>query len=165
MLFAVALPELDFTNPGDRPKSSLDATKVSWMMTEINYRQVGVDGIKVFCREAGPRDSATILLVHGFPRASHMLRDLIPSPSDRFGYPEPIYYADELRRLETSGTGITVTFAYTRITPENWTSSQEPIAYVYGPTAFVEIASDLLTQAGYAASRFHTERFGPTGAP
>ncbi|MGA7357079.1 MAG: hypothetical protein WBW76_16780 [Candidatus Cybelea sp.] len=59
VLFAVALPELDFTNPGDRPKSSLDATKVSWMMTEINYRQVGVDAIKVFCREAGPRDSAS----------------------------------------------------------------------------------------------------------
>jgi len=30
---------------------------------------VDVDGIKVFYREAGPKDARTILLLHGFPRS------------------------------------------------------------------------------------------------
>jgi ferredoxin-NADP reductase len=36
-------------------------------------------------------------------------------------------------------------------------------AYVCGPTSFVENAADLLLDAGFAASRIRTERFGPTG--
>jgi ferredoxin-NADP reductase len=94
--------------------------------------------------------------------------------------PEAIYYAGELRRLETSDSGVIVTFAYTRTAPENsattprridaglvetsaFASSQQPIAYVCGPTGFVEVAAGLLTQAGYDPSRIKTERFGPTG--
>ncbi len=50
----------------------------------VNFRKVGVDGIKVFYREAGPKDAPTILLLHGFPTASHMFRDLIPQLADRF---------------------------------------------------------------------------------
>jgi pimeloyl-ACP methyl ester carboxylesterase len=60
-------------------------------MTRINYRQVDVDGIKIFYREAGPRDAATILLLHGFPSASHMFRDLIPILSDRYHVVAPDY--------------------------------------------------------------------------
>lgn len=52
--------------------------------TRINYRAVDVDGTKIFYRQAGPRDTATILLLHGFPSASHMFRDLIPILSERF---------------------------------------------------------------------------------
>jgi pimeloyl-ACP methyl ester carboxylesterase len=50
----------------------------------VNFRKVDVDGIKVFYREAGPKDAPTILLLHGFPTASHMFRDLIPQLADRF---------------------------------------------------------------------------------
>ncbi|WP_128254770.1 alpha/beta fold hydrolase [Falsirhodobacter deserti] len=39
---------------------------------------------EVFYREAGPADAPVILLLHGFPSASHMFRDLIPLLSDRF---------------------------------------------------------------------------------
>lgn len=53
-------------------------------MTTINYRTADVDGLKVFYREAGPADAPTLLLLHGFPSASHMFRDLIPALSDRF---------------------------------------------------------------------------------
>ena len=52
-------------------------------MTAIHYRTVNVDGAKVFYREAGPKDAPKLLLLHGFPTASHMFRDLIPRLSDR----------------------------------------------------------------------------------
>jgi pimeloyl-ACP methyl ester carboxylesterase len=53
-------------------------------MTIVNYRRATVDGLKLFYREAGPRDAPTLLLLHGFPSASHMFRDLIPLLADRF---------------------------------------------------------------------------------
>jgi len=43
------------------------------------YRSVNVDGLKIFCREAGADASPALLLLHGFPTSSHMFRDLIPA--------------------------------------------------------------------------------------
>jgi len=48
------------------------------------YLTVDVDGVEVFYREAGPDDAPALLLLHGFPSASHMFRDLIPVLSDRY---------------------------------------------------------------------------------
>jgi pimeloyl-ACP methyl ester carboxylesterase len=53
-------------------------------MTKIRYRKADVDGIKVFYREAGRADAPTLLLLHGFPTAGHMFRELIPMLADRF---------------------------------------------------------------------------------
>jgi pimeloyl-ACP methyl ester carboxylesterase len=53
-------------------------------MTAIKYRSVDVDGLKVFYREAGAAGAPALLLLHGFPSASHMFRDLIPLLADRF---------------------------------------------------------------------------------
>ena len=53
-------------------------------MTAINYRTAEVDGLKIFYREAGPADAPTLLLLHGFPSAGHMFRDLIPLLAERF---------------------------------------------------------------------------------
>jgi pimeloyl-ACP methyl ester carboxylesterase len=53
-------------------------------MTTIRYRSVEVDGLKIFYREAGPSDAPTLLLLHGFPSAGHMFRDLMPLLVDRF---------------------------------------------------------------------------------
>ena len=39
----------------------------------------------------------------------------------------------------------------------------EPLAFVCGPTAFVETVADNLVDLGYAPERIRTERFGPTG--
>jgi len=50
----------------------------------LHYRTHDVDGLKVFYREAGPRDAPKLLLLHGFPSSGHMFRDLIPRLSDRF---------------------------------------------------------------------------------
>ena len=52
------------------------------MTTRYGFQQVG--DVDVFYREAGPSDAPVILLLHGFPTASHMFRDLIPLLSDRF---------------------------------------------------------------------------------
>jgi len=53
-------------------------------MSPVMYRKVDVDGIRVFYREAGSKEAPTILLLHGFPTAGHMFRDLIPQLADRF---------------------------------------------------------------------------------
>jgi pimeloyl-ACP methyl ester carboxylesterase len=51
-------------------------------MVMIKYRTVDVDDSKVFFREAGPARAPKLLLLHGFPTASHMFRDLIPLLAD-----------------------------------------------------------------------------------
>jgi pimeloyl-ACP methyl ester carboxylesterase len=53
-------------------------------MTAINYRTADVDGFKIFYREAGETGAPKLLLLHGFPTAGHMFRDLIPHLADRF---------------------------------------------------------------------------------
>src|ERR1700691_153132 len=53
-------------------------------MLPINYRTVEVDTLKVFYRESGAPNAPKLLLLHGFPSASHMFRDLIPLLADRF---------------------------------------------------------------------------------
>jgi pimeloyl-ACP methyl ester carboxylesterase len=52
-------------------------------MHKVSFRKVEVDGLNIFYREAGPKDAPAILLLHGFPTASHMFRDLIPLLADR----------------------------------------------------------------------------------
>ncbi len=53
-------------------------------MATIHYRKQQVGEVEVFYREAGPADAPVVLLLHGFPTASHMFRDLIPLLADRY---------------------------------------------------------------------------------
>lgn len=48
------------------------------------FRTVAVDGVDIFYREAGEAGRPVVLLLHGFPSASHMFRDLIPELADDF---------------------------------------------------------------------------------
>jgi pimeloyl-ACP methyl ester carboxylesterase len=50
----------------------------------VTYQTKMVNGVDVFYRAAGPADAPVILLLHGFPTASHMFRDLIPRLAGRY---------------------------------------------------------------------------------
>ena len=52
--------------------------------TQTTFHFTQVDGLKVFYREAGPKNAKTIVLLHGFPSSSHMFRDLIPKLNPYF---------------------------------------------------------------------------------
>jgi pimeloyl-ACP methyl ester carboxylesterase len=53
-------------------------------LSRLSFRTLNIDGLNIFYREAGEEDAPAMLLLHGFPSASHMFRDLIPRLSDRF---------------------------------------------------------------------------------
>jgi pimeloyl-ACP methyl ester carboxylesterase len=65
----------------ERPRK-IEAEEV--LMTPIRYSTADVDGLKVCYREAWNTAAPKLLLLHGFPSASHMFRDLIPLLADRF---------------------------------------------------------------------------------
>lgn len=44
----------------------------------VHFNTVDIDHLKVFYREAGDPSHPAVLLLHGFPSAGHMFRDLIP---------------------------------------------------------------------------------------
>lgn len=58
-------------------------------MTNIHYRTADVGGFKVFYRQAGPANAPKLLLLHGFPSAGHMFRDLIPLLAGQFNLVAP----------------------------------------------------------------------------
>jgi len=91
--------------------------------------------------------------------------------------PESVLYAAELQDIVAQ---VPVTYAYTRRVPNGsmerphrvdaatlasatWPAASAPTCYVCGPTAFVEVAADLLRSAGHEPARIRTERFGPSG--
>ncbi|MFF0578856.1 alpha/beta fold hydrolase [Streptosporangium saharense] len=57
----------------------------------VAHRFVDVDGARVFYRETGPADAPTLLLLHGFPSASHQFARLLDALGDRFHLVAPDY--------------------------------------------------------------------------
>jgi ferredoxin-NADP reductase len=94
--------------------------------------------------------------------------------------PDVIYH-DELDHYNQDH-GVDVIYTLTRQQPAGWTgrtgrvnavmltdiawpASQNPLAFVCGPTNFVEAVAEALVGLGYPPVRVKTERFGATGAP
>lgn len=92
--------------------------------------------------------------------------------------------ADVIYRSELSAEpdGVQVIYTLTRQQPPGWTGyarrvdqqmmtevawpvAQAPLAYVCGPTNFVEAVAADLVALGYPPQRVKTERFGATGTP
>jgi ferredoxin-NADP reductase len=82
--------------------------------------------------------------------------------------------------LDDPGEGVEVIHTLTRAQPPGWTgyarrvdatllgevawdAGENPLAYVCGPTSFVETVADGLVGLGYRPERVKTERFGATG--
>jgi ferredoxin-NADP reductase len=84
--------------------------------------------------------------------------------------------------LDEASDGVKVIYTLTRQQPPGWAGyarrvdqqmmaevawpvTQEPLAYVCGPTNFVEAVAGDLVALGYPPQRVKTERFGATGTP
>ncbi len=93
---------------------------------------------------------------------------------------EDVIYADELNTIARDAPGVEITHTLTRSAPDGWMGrtgrfdrealkamgwapSQRPLAYVCGPTGFVEAVASALVELGHDPARVLTERFGPTG--
>jgi ferredoxin-NADP reductase len=89
-----------------------------------------------------------------------------------------VIYRDELDHCDG---GVEVIYTLTRQQPPGWTghsgrvneallaeaawpAGEDPLAFVCGPTSFVEVVAEGLVRLGYPAPRVKTERFGATGA-
>lgn len=55
------------------------------------YRSANVEHLEIFYREAGDKNSPTIVLLHGFPSSSHMFRNLIPMLAQKYHVIAPDY--------------------------------------------------------------------------
>jgi ferredoxin-NADP reductase len=92
---------------------------------------------------------------------------------------DDVIYREDLARLGAH-SGVEVVHTLTRERPAGWTGyarridrqllaeqgwpvEAAPLAYVCGPTQFVETVAGSLLQLGYDPARIRTERFGPTG--
>jgi pimeloyl-ACP methyl ester carboxylesterase len=119
-------------------------------MASVSYRKVDVDGIGVFYREAGPKDARTILLLHGFPTASHMFRDLIPQLADRFHLVAPDLPAFGQSDMPARGT-----FAYTF---ENIAEVIDHFTEVIGLSRFAIYVFDYGAPVGFRLAVRHPDR-------
>jgi ferredoxin-NADP reductase len=93
---------------------------------------------------------------------------------------EGLLHRAELDQLAAAGDGFDVVYTLTRATPRGWAGynrrvdgpmlaevgvpgRQAGLAFVCGPTPFVEAVARNLVLLGHAPGRVKTERFGPTG--
>jgi pimeloyl-ACP methyl ester carboxylesterase len=119
-------------------------------MDAVAYRKVDVDGINVFYREAGPKEAPTILLLHGFPTAGHMFRDLIPQLADRFRLVAPDLPAFGQFDMPAPGT-----FAYTF---ENIANVIDRFTEVIGLSRFAMYVFDYGAPVGFRLAVRHPDR-------
>src|SRR5882724_10917991 len=119
-------------------------------MGTVAFRKVNVDGIKVFYREAGPKAAPTILLLHGFPTAGHMFRDLIPQLADRFRLVAPDLPAFGQSDMPARGT-----FTYTF---ENIANVIDRLTEVIGLRRFALYVFDYCAPVGFRLAMRRPER-------
>lgn len=106
----------------------------------VHHRFATIDGMRIFYREAGPKDAPVVLLLHGFPTSSHMFRNLIPQLADRYHVIAPDY----------PGYG--------------QSDMPDPREYAYTFDAFGEVVEKLLAQLKIARFAMYVMDYGaPVG--
>jgi ferredoxin-NADP reductase len=111
------------------------------------------------------------------------VRDFVPTRLLwSIGTPGDAIFGEELHAAAASDHGFELVPTYTREAPPGWEgyrrrvdremlsevawpAGESALAFVCGPTAFVEVAAGALAELGYPDDRIRTERFGPTGGP
>jgi pimeloyl-ACP methyl ester carboxylesterase len=119
-------------------------------MPKVSFRKVDVDGLKIFYREAGSKDAPAILLLHGFPSASHMFRDLIPKLADRFHVIAP-----DLPGFGQSDMPDRGAFTYTF---DNIARVVERLTEVVGLDRYAIYVFDYGAPTGFRLATWHPER-------
>jgi pimeloyl-ACP methyl ester carboxylesterase len=119
-------------------------------MSGVAYRTADVDGVSVFYREAGPAGAPVLLLLHGFPSASHQFRELIPLLADRFRVVAP-----DLPGFGMSAMPARSEFAYTF---DHLAGVIDRLTEVLGLERFAVYVFDYGAPVGFRIAARHPER-------
>lgn len=79
------------SQPVEAPAAPDTGMRAGAEATTVHHRSVDLDGVRMFYREAGPREQPGVLLLHGFPTSSFQFRHLIPALADRYHVVAPDY--------------------------------------------------------------------------
>jgi len=119
-------------------------------MSFRKYRTADVNGLRMFYREAGRAGAPKLLLLHGFPSAGHMFRDLIPQLADAFHIVAP-----DLPGFGQSDMPPRDKFTYTF---DNIASVIERFTEVIGFDRFAVYVFDYGAPTGFRLAMRHPER-------
>ncbi len=116
----------------------------------MRFTTVSVDGVDIFYREAGKPDAPAILLLHGFPSAGHMFRDLIPQLAGNFRLIAP-----DLPGFGQSAQPPRGSFTYSF---DNLTKVIDRFTEVIGLKRFAVYVFDYGAPVGFRIAARHPER-------
>ncbi len=119
-------------------------------MSKVSFRKLDVGGTNIFYREAGAKDAPALLLLHGFPSASHMFRDLIPLLADRYRVVAP-----DLPGFGQSDMPERGRFAYTF---DNIARVIDRFTEVVGLNRFALYVFDYGAPTGFRLATWHPDR-------
>jgi pimeloyl-ACP methyl ester carboxylesterase len=115
-----------------------------------HHHTASVDGLSIFYREAGRANAPAILLLHGFPSASHMFRDLIPELASDYRVVAP-----DLPGFGQSAQPARDAFTYSF---DNFAKVIDRFTEVVGLTHYAMYVFDYGAPVGFRLAANHPER-------
>jgi len=116
----------------------------------VHYKNIRLNELDIFYREAGHQDAPAILLLHGFPTSSNMFRNLIPRLATSFHVVAPDYPGFGQSSMPNHEE-----FAYTF---ENLTNVVEQLVEKIGLTSYSLYVMDYGAPVGYRLALRHPDR-------